>query len=154
MTQEKSKQFLKIAFIVASLSSLFFVPWPLVKAWILPLPDMIQEQVDYATGHGFEGMIVYIDRAGHAPQYIASGWHDRESKVAAKAQALFKIASISKLYDAVAVTKLVNDGRLSLDKTLADYLPELAGRIENAERITLKLISGQLQPEAMKKVLH
>ena len=28
-----------------------------------------------------------------------------------------------KLYDAVAVTKLVASGRLSLDKTLAEYLP-------------------------------
>ena len=51
-----------------------------------------------------------------------------------------KIASISKLYDAVSVTKLVNDGRLSLDKTIADYLPELVGRIENSDKITLKLM--------------
>ena len=54
--------------------------------------------------------------------------------------ALFKIASISKLYDAVAITKLVHDGRLSLDKTLADYFPELVGRIENAEKITLRMM--------------
>ena len=52
----------------------------------------------------------------------------------------YKIASIGKLYDAVAVTKLVSDGRLSLDKTIADYLPELVGRIENAEKITLRLM--------------
>jgi len=35
---------------------------------------------------------------------------------------------------------LVNDKRLSLDKTLADYFPELVGRIENAEKITLRLM--------------
>ena len=120
MTKKKTKQILRIVFIVASISSLFFVPWLLVKAWILPLPDTIQEQVDEAIGHGFDGMIVYIDQAGQAPQYFASGWHDRESKIPAKAHALFKLASISKLYDAVAVTKLVSDGRLSLDKTIAD----------------------------------
>jgi len=85
-------------------------------------------------------MIVYVDQAGRPPQYFASGWHDRESGIPAKPNALFKIASISKLYDAVAVTKLVSDGRLSLDKTVADYLPELVGRIENAERITLRLM--------------
>jgi D-alanyl-D-alanine carboxypeptidase len=55
-------------------------------------------------------------------------------------QSLFKIASISKLYVGVAITKLVHDKRLSLDKTLADYFPELVGRIENAEKITLKLV--------------
>ena len=85
-------------------------------------------------------MIVYVDQADKPAQYFTSGWHDRESQIPAKPQALFKIASISKLYDAVAVTKLVSDGRLSLDKTIADYLPELVGRIENADKITLRLM--------------
>ena len=40
----------------------------------------------------------------------------------------------------VAVTKLVKEGKLSLDKTLADYLPELVGRIEHADKITLRLM--------------
>jgi len=140
MAKKKTKRILRLAFIIASISSLFFVPWLLVKAWILPLPDTVQEQLDEAIGHGFDGMIVYVDLAGKPPQYFASGWHDRESKIPAKPQALFKIASISKLYDAVAVTKLVSDERLSLDKTIADYLPELVGRIENAEKITLRLM--------------
>jgi CubicO group peptidase (beta-lactamase class C family) len=112
----------------------------LVWAWILPLPDTIQEQVDEAIGHGFDGMIVYVDQADKPPQHFASGWHNRESKIPGNPNALFKLASISKLYDAVAVTKLVSDKRLSLDKTIADYLPELAGRSENAEKITLRLM--------------
>ena len=39
------KQIFRILFIIASITSLFFVPWILVKAWILPLPDTVQEQV-------------------------------------------------------------------------------------------------------------
>ena len=140
MTKKKTKRILRIVFIVASISSLYFVPWLLVKAWILPLPDTVQEQMDEAISHGFEGMIVYIDQAGKPPQYYAAGWHDREAQIPANPHALFKIASISKLYDAVAVTKLVNDGRLALDKTIADYLPELMGRIENADKITLRFM--------------
>ena len=131
---------LRIVLLVGTIISLFFVPWLLVKAWILPLPDTVQEQLDEGIGHGFDGMIVYIDQAGEPPQFFASGWHDRETKIPAKPQALFKIASISKLYDAVAVTKLVHEGRLSLDKTIADYLPELVGRIPNAGKITLRLM--------------
>ncbi|WP_394751032.1 serine hydrolase domain-containing protein [Spongiimicrobium salis] len=134
------KQIIRIVLIGGGISSLFFVPWLLVKAWILPLPDTIQEQADEAIGHGFDGMIIYVDQAGQSPQYFASGWHDRELKIPAKPNALFKIASISKLYDAAAVTKLVGDGRLSLDKTLAEYLPELKGKIENADKITLRLM--------------
>lgn len=131
---------IKIALLAATVVSLYFVPWILVKAWMLPLPDTIQEQVDEAIDHGFDGIVVYIDEGGKPPAFYAGGWHDRENKIPANPHALFKIASISKLYDAVAVTKLVNDGRLSLDKTIADYLPELEGRIENADKITLRLM--------------
>ena len=140
MTSHTIKQTLRIAFIVASISSLYFVPWLLVKAWILPIPSTVQEQLNEAVAHGFDGVVVYIDQAGKPPQYSASGWHNRELNIPANAQALFKIASISKLYDAVAVTKLVADNQLSLDKALEDYLPELEGRIENADQITLRLM--------------
>ncbi len=138
--KRKIKQLLRIAFIAASVSSLFFVPWILVKAWILPLPASIQDQVDDAIDQGFDGLIVYIDQKGKPPQHYTAGWHDREAGIAARPQALFKIASISKLYNAVAVTKLVSSGQLSLDKSIAAYLPELVGRIEHAENITLRLL--------------
>ncbi|EDP96083.1 5,10-methylenetetrahydrofolate reductase [Kordia algicida OT-1] len=136
----KKKRIFRIVLLVGTVISLYFVPWLLVKAWILPLPNTVQEQADEAIGHGFDGMIVYVDQANKSPQYFASGWHNRETKIPAKPSALFKIASISKLYDAVAVTKLVHSGKLSLDKTIADYLPELVGRIENADKITLRLM--------------
>ncbi|MEY8021637.1 serine hydrolase domain-containing protein [Muriicola sp. SD30] len=137
---KKAKWTVRALLLVGTVVSLYFVPWLLVKAWILPLPDTIQEQVDEAIGHGFEGMIVYVDEAGKPPAFYAGGWKNRENKIPADPNSLFKIASISKLYDAVAVTKLVSDGRLSLDKTIADYLPELVGRIENADKITLRLM--------------
>ncbi len=132
--------FIRIALLVGTVVSLFFVPWILVKAWILPLPDTVQEQLEEALDYGFEGVLVYIDQTGEPAQSYAAGWHNRESKIPAKPDALFKIASISKLYDVVAVTKLVKAGRLSLDKSIADYLPELAGRIEYADKITLRLM--------------
>ncbi|WP_033958918.1 serine hydrolase domain-containing protein [Psychroserpens jangbogonensis] len=135
-----TKRILRIAFITASMTSLFFVPWILVKAWILPLPDTVQEQVNEAIGHGFDGMIVYVDEEGKLPAFYTAGWHDRKNKIPANPHALFKIASITKLYVAVATTKLVKDSRLSLDKTLADYFPELVGRIENADKITLRMM--------------
>jgi len=120
--------------------SLFFVPWILVWAWILPLPNTVQEQLDEGIGHGFDGMIVYVDEAGKPPAFYSAGWDDRDNKIPANPKSLFKIASISKLYVAVAITKLVKDKRLSLDETLADYFPELVGRIEYAEKITLKMM--------------
>jgi len=140
MKKKQIKGIFRVVLIVSSIGSLFFVPWILVKAWILPLPDTIQEQVDEAIGHGFDGMIVYVDQAGKAPAFYTGGWKDREKQIPADPNALFKIASISKLYVAVAVTKLVKANRLSLDQTLADYFPELIGRIENADEITIKMM--------------
>lgn len=140
MTQKKTKRIVRIALFVGTVASLFFVPWILVKAWIAPLPDTVQGQLNEAIGHGFDGIIVYVDQAGQPPEFYAAGWHNRKNKIPADPKALFKIASIGKLYDAVAITKLVSDQRLSLDKTLADYFPELAGRIENADKITLRMM--------------
>jgi len=140
MKKKQIKRILRIVFILASISSLAFVPWILVTAWIAPLPDTVQEQVNEAIEYGFDGMIVYVDEAGKPPAFYAAGWKDRKNKIPADPKSLFKIASIGKLYVAVAITKLVHDKRLSLDKTLADYFPELVGGIENVEKITLRMM--------------
>ena len=140
MTKKQKKRILRIVLAIGTPISLFFVPWLLVWAWILPLPNTVQEQLDEAIGHGFDGIIVYVDQAGKPPKYFTAGWHNRELKIPAKPQALFKIASISKLYDAAAITKLVSDGRLSLDKTIADYLPQITGIIDNSDKITLRMM--------------
>lgn len=131
---------IRITLLVGTIISLFFVPWILVMAWVLPLPDTIQEQVDEAIASGFDGMIVYVDEAGKPPVFYTGGWKDRENRNPADSNSLFKIASISKLYTAVAVTKLAKEKRLLLDAPLTDYLPELKGRIVNSEKITLKMM--------------
>lgn len=138
MTPQGKKRLRIIIITIAVICNIIFVPWTLVWAWILPLPDTIQEQVEEGIGHGFDGMIVYVDQAGKDPAWYTGGWKNRADKIPTDPHSLFKIASIGKLYVAVSITKLVNDGKLSLDKTLAEYFPELVGRIENAEIITLK----------------
>lgn len=133
-------QIVRIILFVGTAISMFFVPWPILWTWLQPLPDTIQEQVDMATEHGFDGIIVYVDQAGKEPGFYAAGWHNKEKQIPANPHAIFKIASISKLYNAVAIAKLVHEGTLSLDKTLADYFPELKDRIEYADEITLRMM--------------
>ena len=96
------------------------------------LPDSIETEVNKAVENGFDGIIVYVNQAGNSSFYSA-GWKNRENKIPADPHALFKIASISKLYIAAATTKLVADKRLSLDSTLASFIPEVAGKIEYAD---------------------
>ena len=104
-----------------------------------PLPDTVQEQLNDAVDQGMDGIIVCINRPDDIQLY-AAGWKNRENQIPADPDALFKIASISKLYIAAATTRLVVDERLSLDKTLVEYIPEVAGRLEFADQITLKMM--------------
>ena len=118
----------------------------------MPLPNTVQEQVDQSLSHGFDGIIVYVDKGANTgintdvvtnkntPQFYTAGWHDKKLKIPAKPDALFKIASISKLYVAVSIAKLANNNQLLLDQTLAEYFPELVGKIEYADSITLRLM--------------
>jgi hypothetical protein len=70
MKKKQTKRILRIVFIIASITSSFYVTWILVWAWILPLPDMVQKQLNEAIGHGFDGMIVYVDEAGKPPSFL------------------------------------------------------------------------------------
>ena len=140
MTKNRRTTIIRLFLLVSTIISLFFVPWILVKAWILPLPQTVQEQVNEAINHGFDGMIVYVDQAGKPPAFYTAGWKNRDNKIPAEPYSLFKIASISKLYTAVAITKMASEQLLSLDESLIRYLPELEGRIENSESITLKMM--------------
>lgn len=126
--------------IVAIISAIVIAPLDLVPSWIAPLPDTVQEQVDEAIDYGLDGIIVYIDQPSKDPAFYAAGWKNKLTQEPADPHALFKIGSIHKLYIATAIAKLVNNGSLSLDDTLADYLPELAGRIEYADQITLRMM--------------
>lgn len=139
--KNKSKFIIRIVLLLGTIISLFYVPWPIVTAWIKPLPDTIQEQVNKAKDYGFEGIIVYVDEAGKPPAFYTSGYKNRETKTAADPNSLFKIASNDKLYTSVCIAKLVYDGQIDLNQTLAYYFPELDGRIENANTITIKMMA-------------
>lgn len=138
MNKQSAKQLFKIVMILISIFCTWFFTWEFVSVWIKPLPETVQEEIDNAPNYGFDGMIVYVDQAGKTPAFYASGWKDRDNKIPADPKSLFKIASISKLYVAVSVAKLVYNKQLDLNKTLAEYFPKLVGRIEHAETITLR----------------
>ena len=104
-----------------------------------PLPDEIEVELNKAIDRGFDGIVVYVNQADKSSFYSA-GWKNRAKQIPADPHALFKIASISKLYIAAATTKLIANQDLSLDNTLAQLIPEVEGRIENADEITLRMM--------------
>lgn len=56
----------------------------------------------------------------------------------------FRTGSVTKMFTAVVIMKLVEEGKLTLEDTLADLLPEVDGKIPQAGKITLRhLLSHQ-----------
>ncbi len=106
---------------------------------IFYIPSSVQEEMDKAVEQGYDGMIVYVNKAGESSFYSA-GYNNRENATPADPYSLFKIASISKLYLAAAATKLVASDQLSLDAKLSDLLPEVEGKIKYADEITLTMM--------------
>lgn len=128
-------------FVAVSLAiSAFFIPWNLLSMRLTPLPDTVQAEVENnVLKHGLDGVIVYIDEAGDISKYSA-GYNNRDEKTEADPNSLFKIASISKLYMAVAAAKLVDEGNLSLDDSISVMLPEYKDDIQYADEITLRML--------------
>ena len=52
------------------------------------------------------------------------GFQDRDCKVPATAETVYRVGSVSKLFTDVAVMQLVEEGKLDLDAPLAKYVPE------------------------------
>ena len=131
---------IRIVLLVSTAISLFYVPWPILRAWLPPVPNTVQEQLEDAIELGFDGIIVYVDQAGKAPAYYGAGYKNRDDKTPANPHDYFKIGSVDKLYKAVSIAQMVNSGQLSLEGTVADYFPEYVARIPNAARVTVRMM--------------
>lgn len=141
-TLKKRGKVMFVAFlIIVSIGlTIYFVPWRLLVMRVAPLPETVQVEIDNVVQkHGIDGVIVYTDEAGEISTFTA-GYDNREDKTDVDPDVLFKIASISKLYMAVAAAKLVNDGTLDLEDTLSEMLPQYKDEIENSDQITLGML--------------
>ncbi len=56
----------------------------------------------------------------------------------------FRTGSVTKMFTAVVVLKLVEQGKLSLDGKLADLLPSVKGKIPQADKITIRYLLAHL----------
>lgn len=73
------------------------------------------------------GMVWGVVKDGRLVHYGGSGVQDLESARPVNADSLFRIASMSKAFTALAILKLRDEGKLSLDVPAEKYVPELAG---------------------------
>jgi CubicO group peptidase (beta-lactamase class C family) len=71
------------------------------------------------------GLVYGIVQDGRLARVATFGVQDNESRRPVTADSLFRIASMSKAFTALAILKLRDEGRLSLDALAETYVPEL-----------------------------
>jgi D-alanyl-D-alanine carboxypeptidase len=88
----------------------------------------------YAKKHDFSGTILI--RKNFNPLYARSfGLANRPHKVPNRIETKYKIASITKAFTAILILRLVEQGKIDLNKTIKTYLPDYAG--EAGDRATV-----------------
>jgi CubicO group peptidase (beta-lactamase class C family) len=74
------------------------------------------------------GAVVAIARDGKLAYYKAIGYQDKAAGTPLKTDALFNLASMTKVLTVVTALTLYEEGRLPLKSTLATYYPQFAGQ--------------------------
>jgi D-alanyl-D-alanine carboxypeptidase len=92
---------------------------------------------EVALKQGVPGVSMLVEKSGVLWQG-AYGKAHLENEIPMTVCHQFRIASITKTFTAAMTMKYVEQGRLRLDQTIKDLLPELAEKVQHADQITLK----------------
>jgi CubicO group peptidase (beta-lactamase class C family) len=110
--------------------------WP---AGELPLTRVAAEIEKHAASLAAEGSfsgVVLVAKGNKIVVNRAYGLANQEWKVPNRTDTLFHVASVGKMFTAAAILQLQRQGKLSLDDTLAKWVPEY--RHPEAAKITLR----------------
>jgi len=104
-------------------------------------PDVVAEiradMDDLTAGSLPPGMVVWIDAPGYRFEG-ASGLANLMDETRMPPEGAFRIGSITKMLTATVILQLAEDGALTLDDPLAQWLPEVADQVPYGDRITLR----------------
>ena len=90
--------------------------WSAINAGKVSIAEAFDREVDaFMTARKVSGGALAVVKDRRLVYVRGYGWADREKRIAANPASLFRIASISKPFTAVAVMKLIEEGKLSLD---------------------------------------
>lgn len=110
------------------LSSTALAMAPGIPAWAastrkVPIGAAFDREVEaFMSARKIPGGAIAVVKDGRLVYTRGYGWADREKKITVGPESLFRIASISKPITAVAVMKLIQDGKLSLDTRAFEFL--------------------------------
>jgi D-alanyl-D-alanine carboxypeptidase len=100
------------------------------------LAGELQQILDATVADGtIPGAVLAVHIPGHTPWSGASGLADRRQRLPMEPSTRVRIASISKIFTAVVVMQLVEEGAIDLDAPMTTWLPDL---VPNGEQITVR----------------
>lgn len=88
------------------------------------IPALMQEFVDKEET---TGVVVLASHKGKIISHSAVGYQSLEPEIPMRKSSIFRAASISKPFVAVAVMMLVEEGKVSLDDPIEKHIPEFKG---------------------------
>ena len=111
----------------------------LVSMLVVPLSGKSQVNYDmvktYALEHKFSGTI-HIQRGQEVQINESYGFANLQFRIPNTPETRYKIASITKLFTSVLIMQLIEQGKLDLDGTIDQYLPDYHG--QGAGKITVR----------------
>ena len=106
------------------------------RAWArdAELAARLDEAIDRALAdRKIVGTLVTVVRSGDVAYRRAAGYADREAGRAMRADALFRLASLSKTMVSAAALALVEQGRLAVTDPVAQWLPDFKPRTRDGQ---------------------
>ncbi|HEX6288820.1 MAG TPA: serine hydrolase, partial [Herpetosiphonaceae bacterium] len=107
-------------------------PQPLDPALIAQMQAVLDDTV---TSGSSPGAVLAVSIPGYTPWSGASGVADRRDGRPMEADTLIRISSITKMFTAVVVLQLAEEGRIDLDTPISAWLPEI---VPLADRTTVR----------------
>ena len=103
-------------------------------------PTIEKMYKDYAESNHFPGYAFGVMVDGKLAFSGSGGFANMDKKIPASTNTLFRIASMSKSFTAMAIVKLRDEGKLKLDDPVYVYIPEMKGQklTTDAPEITIK----------------
>lgn len=99
---------------------------------------------DYRKATNSPGSILLVYRPTEDLWIGTSGKSNLEHNTSINTTSQFRTGSVTKMFTAVTILKLVEQGKLSLEDKLANLLPSVNGKIPQAEKITLSHLLAHL----------
>ncbi len=99
---------------------------------------------DYQNRTQSPGAILAIKKNNEPTWVGATGFSNLEHNTLMTSNTQFRTGSITKMFTAIVILRLVEEKKVSIEDFLATHLPEIIGKIPQADQITIRHLLGHL----------